>query len=250
MIKKIALFFSIYLFSFFSYAFNKEQLQRGAQLYMNYCSGCHSLQYMRYSRMAEDLGLINSNGQPDEELMQKNLIFTKASLYAPILIAMPATDAKQWFGVVPPDLSLIIKIRGEKWLYQYLRSFYRDNSRPLGVNNLMFPDVAMPAALEHLSGTMTLMYNNQTHSSSLILVEKGAMNQLEFDNALQDLVTFLAYVGDPNQIQRYQTGTMVILFLIILLAVAVLLKNSYWRVLNIKPGTPRYHSTAFSRLKK
>lgn len=233
-IKKITLFFLMFLFSYFAYADNKEQLQRGAKLYINYCSGCHSLQYMRYNRMAEDLGLINANGQLDETLMKKNLMFTQASLYEPILIAMPAADAKQWFGVVPPDLSLITRIRGEMWLYQYLNSFYRDGSRPFGVNNLMFPDVAMPAVLEQLSGKMTLIYNNQTHSSGLVLAEKGVMNQLEFNNALHDLVAFLAYVGEPNKMQRFQTGGMVILFLIILLLVGFCLKNSYWRVLQIK----------------
>ena len=120
---------------------DKESLQRGAQLFMNYCSGCHSLKYMRYNRMAEDLGLTTFDGQVDEDLLKNNLIFTQAVIYDPIQIAMLPEDAKQWFGMVPPDLSLSARDRGPQWLFNYLQGFYSDDSRPFGVNNIM---IGMP----------------------------------------------------------------------------------------------------------
>ncbi len=207
---------------------NKERLQRGAKLFMNYCSGCHSLKYMRYSRMAEDLGLTDFAGQINKNLLN-NLIFTQATVYDPIQIAMPPEDAKQWFGIVPPDLSLSSRERGARWLYLYLKNFYNDNSRPFGVNNLLVPNVAMPNVLEPLMGQQVLITDKESHSDSLLLIKQGEMLPGDFDGALQDLVTFLVYVGEPSKLVRYHLGIFVILFLSILLIAAYYLKRIYWR---------------------
>lgn len=208
---------------------DKERLQRGAMLFMNYCSGCHSLKYVRYNRMAEELGLTTFDGQLDEDLLKNNLIFTKATVYDPIRIAMLPEDAKQWFGMVPPDLSLSARDRGTEWIYNYLKSFYSDNARPFGTNNLLVPDVAMPNVLEPLIGKMILIQNKATHSSDLVLIEHGEMYQAEFDSAIKDLVTFLEYVGEPAKMVRYHIGIFVILFLCIFFIVAYRLKKAYWQ---------------------
>lgn len=210
---------------------DKHALQRGARIYMNYCSGCHSLQYMRYNRMARDLGLTTFDGELDEDLLKSNLIFTKASINDPIQIALLPEDAKQWFGVVPPDLSLTARSRGSLWIYNYLQSFYVDDKRPFGSNNLLFPDVAMPNVLEPLLGKMSLRKNPNTHLATLIMIEPGDMQQAEFESVLQDLVTFLVYVGEPAQLIRYKIGTFVIVFLLVFLILACKLKQAYWKKL-------------------
>jgi ubiquinol-cytochrome c reductase cytochrome c1 subunit len=210
---------------------DQSRLQRGAQIYMNYCSGCHSLKYMRYNRMAHDLGLTTFDGELDEQLLKNNLIFTDATVYDPIQIAMPPEDAKQWFGVVPPDLSLTARERGPTWIYNYLRSFYSDDARPFGANNLVFPDVAMPNILEPLIGQVILQPGSSAHPASLLLVEHGEMYPEQFESSLQDLITFLVYVGEPAQLIRYKIGVFVIAFLLVLLLVSYRLKKAYWRQL-------------------
>lgn len=192
---------------------DKTSLQRGAKLFMNYCSGCHSLKYLRYNHMAEGLGLIGLSGQVDENLLKNNLIFTQATINDPIQIAMPPEDAKQWFGIVPPDLSLIARAKGAEWLYNYLSGFYTDDSRPFGVNNYLVPDVAMPNILD------TLRHEIQTQ---------------EFDKSLLDLVTFLTYVSEPIQMERYRVGYFVLGFLVVLLGACWALKIVYWRKIGIK----------------
>nr|WP_237762286.1 cytochrome c1 [Legionella shakespearei] len=210
---------------------DKERLQRGASLFMNYCSGCHSLKYMRYNRMAKDLGLTTFDGRLDEDLLKNNLIFTQATINDPIQIAMLPTDAKEWFGIVPPDLSLTARERGTTWIYNYLKSFYSDDARPFGSNNLLVPDVAMPNVLEPLIGKMVLNPNHKTSDASLLLIKPGEMYPAQFDSAIQDLVTFLAYVGEPAQLVRYRLGGFVIAFLFIFLIVAYRLKKNYWQQL-------------------
>ncbi|KTC91933.1 cytochrome c1 [Legionella cincinnatiensis] len=192
---------------------DKASLQRGAKLFMNYCSGCHSLKYLRYNRMAKGLGLMRFAGQIDEDLLKNNLIFTQATIHDPIQIAMPPEDAKQWFGIVPPDLSLIVRAKGAKWLYNYLSSFYKDDSRPFGTNNYLVPDVAMPNILDTLH---------------------DKMQSRQFDESLLDLVTFLTYVSEPTKTERYHLGFFVIGFLVILFLVSLCLKIVYWRKIGIK----------------
>lgn len=192
---------------------DKASLQRGAKLFMNYCSGCHSLKYLRYNRMAKGLGLTRFSGQVDDDLLKNNLIFTQATINDPIQIAMPPEDAKQWFGTVPPDLSLIAREKGTEWLYNYLSGFYKDDSRPFGANNHLVPDVAMPNILETLSDELL---------------------KRQFDASLLDLVTFLAYAGEPMQLERYYMGFFVIGFLCFLFLAVLGLKIVYWRKIGIK----------------
>ncbi len=208
---------------------DKTRLQRGAKLFMNYCSGCHSLKYMRYNRLAYDLGLTTFDGQIDNDLLKDNLIFSKATLYDPIHIAMPAVDAKQWFGMVPPDLSLTAREKGASWIYTYLSSFYVDKKRPFGTNNLLVPDVAMPNILEPLIGVVILKHKQGNEMPYLQLVHPGEMFPNQFDDSLIDLVTFLTYVSEPAQLVRYRMGFFVIIFLLVLLVLAINLKKAYWQ---------------------
>ncbi len=208
---------------------DKPALQRGARTFMNYCSGCHSLKYLRYNRMAEGLGLIGYDGRTDEDLLTNNLIFTTAKVNDPIRIALPPEDAKQWFGVVPPDLSLVAKEKGQSWLYQYLQSFYNDNSRPFGTNNLLVPGVAMPDILAPLAGEKVLIRNNENGSLHLMLASHGELNGAQLDLLIQDLVGFLVYVSEPELAVRYQIGIFVVGFFLIFLLVAIYLKKLYWQ---------------------
>lgn len=222
-----------------------EALQRGARLYMNYCAGCHSLKYMRYNRLAKDIGIVDDDGLVANDLLRENLIFTTAKVGEHVRSAIPAVDAREWFGVAPPDLTLVSRVRGANWLYTYLTSFYQDKSRPFGTNNWLFPDVAMPNVLEPLQGEQvadfvekTIPYNGTTKTIEVIehlqLLSPGSMNQHQFDSAIHDLVTFLVYVGEPVRLTRETMGFWVILFLIILFGLAYALKKEYWK--DIKKG--------------
>jgi ubiquinol-cytochrome c reductase cytochrome c1 subunit len=183
---------------------DQARLQHGAQLFLNYCSGCHSLRYLRYNRMAKDLGLPNLAGELDKDFLVNKLIFPGAKIADPIQNSMPAAKAKKWFGAVPPDLSLIAQERGAAWIYTFLKSFYEDNSRSFGTNNLLVPEVAMPNVLGEIS-----------------------------QQQLEDLVSFLVYVGEPVKLLRYRMGIKVISFLSLLLIFIHLLKKVYWKKLAI-----------------
>jgi ubiquinol-cytochrome c reductase cytochrome c1 subunit len=212
---------------------DEASLQRGSRFFMNYCSGCHSLRYMRYNRMAHDIGLTRFTGDLDTDLLVSNLIFTEAKPQDPIENSMPLTDALQWFGRLPPDLSLIARERGASWLYTYLKSFYADKKRPFGTNNVLVPDVAMPNVLEPLLGRVIALQDglvaNSQQPPRLVLLKAGEMDAQEFDNALKDLVTFLVYVAEPAQLIRYRMGIFVMLFLCFFLVFAYFLKQNYWR---------------------
>ena len=211
---------------------DKSALQRGARIYMNYCSGCHSLRYLRYSRMAKDLGLITFSGEVDKPLLQNNLIFTSAKVHDPIEVSMPKVSAREWFGRIPPDLSLTAREKGPAWIYTYLKSFYEDKNRPYGTNNILVPDVAMPNVLAPLSGKLINLHksiNYNDNSANLLLIERGTMTQHQFDSTVIDLVTFLTYVAEPSQLIRYQVGVYVIIFLLVFLLPAYLLKRHYWK---------------------
>jgi ubiquinol-cytochrome c reductase cytochrome c1 subunit len=210
---------------------NKASLQRGAKLFVNYCMGCHSAEFMSYERMAKDLGL-------DNEIVLKNLVFSNGKIGDYMTIAMPADDAKSWFGVPPPDLSLVARSRGIDWLYTYLKTFYADDSRPFGVNNLAFSDVGMPHALQALEGMKQAVYKTvkDEHSGdttrvfeSFETISQGSMSAAKFDQAVLDLVNFLEYTGEPAKLVRYSIGVKVILFLIILLIPAYLMKKEFWK---------------------
>jgi len=220
---------------------DQASLQRGARLYMNYCAGCHSLHYMRFQRMAKDLGIVNPDGEVDKKLVEENLIFNPwISINETLTIAMPAKDADEWFGMLPPDLSLSARVRGADWLYTYLMDFYDDPKKPLGINNWLFPDVAMPNVLENLQGIQYAVYRKETiHTNGktlttqvikyLTLVKQGHMDPQQFASSARDLVNFLVYVGEPIQLKRIHLGYWVIGFLLIFLIPVYLLKKEYWK---------------------
>ncbi|WP_448478997.1 cytochrome c1 [Pseudoxanthomonas mexicana] len=207
---------------------DRASLQRGAQLYMNYCAGCHSLKYMRYSRMAEDLGL-------SEEEVMENLNFTGAKFGETIGVSMPAGPATEWFGKMPPDLSLISRVRGSDWVYTYLKSFYLDESRPLGWNNKLFPNASMPNPLWELQGLQHAEFGpvdpatGERHVEGLKVAQAGRQSAQEFDQTARDITNFLEYVGEPAALKRQSVGVWVILFLAALTFLAYLLKQEYWK---------------------
>jgi ubiquinol-cytochrome c reductase cytochrome c1 subunit len=209
---------------------NKASLQKGAKLYVNYCMGCHSLEHQRYNRMARDIGLT-------EDQAKDNLIFTGAKVGDLMKNAMPKGDAKRWFGVMPPDLTVIARSRGVDYLYTYLQTFYLDPSRPFGVNNAAFPNAGMPHVLWELQGMQKPIYEVHKdaagHEAKIIkdfeLVQPGSMSPPEFKEAMVDLTNFLAYAGEPIQLERQRIGIWVVLFLSLAFVVFYLLKKEYWK---------------------
>ena len=213
---------------------NIASLQRGAGDFMNYCSGCHSLKYMRYARLASDLDL-------PEDLVKQNLIFGSAKIGDPVSSAMPATS-EQWFGRSPPDLTLETEARGADWVYSYLMSFYLDSSRPnTGVNNLYLPGVAMPAVLGDLQGWQkaVMRTDHETDASGkpvavekfdhFELVQPGKMKPEEFKAFVTDLTNFLSYSADPSIGERRDLGLKVLGYLFVLLVLSYFLKKEFWR---------------------
>ena len=207
---------------------DRASLQRGAQLYMNYCSGCHSLKYLRYSRMAEDLGLT-------EDEVMNNLNFTGAKFGEQIQVNLTAEHANQWFGKLPPDLSLITRVRGSDWVYTYLNEFYLDESRPLGWNNKLFPNASMPNPLWELQGLQHAEFGEPDKATgerpvhALKVTQHGKLDAEGFKTATRDITTFLEYAGEPAALKRQSLGVWVILFLALFTFIAYLLKTEYWR---------------------
>jgi ubiquinol-cytochrome c reductase cytochrome c1 subunit len=209
---------------------DRASIKRGAKLFVNYCLNCHSAALMRYSRIGQDLGMSN-------EEVSAELVTTGAKVGGTMKVAMQGDDAKRWFGTAVPDLSVIARARGVDWLYTYLRSFYRDESRPWGVNNTVFKDVGMPHVLWELQGLSAPVVeshideqgNKHDVVTGFKLVQKGKLNAEEYDNTVRDLVTFLAYLSEPSKLQRLALGKWVLLFLAGFLVLVYLLKKEYWR---------------------
>jgi ubiquinol-cytochrome c reductase cytochrome c1 subunit len=209
---------------------NIASLQRGAKYFVNYCLSCHSAQYMRFNRVGHDLGLT-------DEQLRENLMFAAEKVGETMTVAMRPNDAVQWFGVAPPDLSVIARARGVDWLYTYLRTFYLDGTRPFGVNNLVFKDTAMPACLAELQGWQKPVYKTFKNAEGveekvverLELVRPGEMSPEQYDRAVRDLVSFLAYVGEPAKLERQRVGPWVLLYLGVFLLVAYAMKREYWK---------------------
>lgn len=217
--------------------YDKASLQRGAQTFMNYCMGCHSLEHARFNRIAKDLDI------PDE-LMMENLVFDTDKKFGSLAtIAMQQEDSKRWFGATPPDLTLVARVRRPDWLYTYLRSFYEDPTRPWGVNNVVFKDVGMPNVLGDLQGrqvmgvapvavgfdTLTGQEITEERDHTLYLAEEGTLNAKEFDNLVFDLVNFMVYVAEPIAVERQRLGWWVLGFLALLFIPVYLLNKEYWR---------------------
>jgi ubiquinol-cytochrome c reductase cytochrome c1 subunit len=208
---------------------NTESLQRGARNFMNYCSGCHSLKYLRYNRMAADLKI------PESELAG-NLMFTSDKAFDTIGTSMPA-DAEGWFGKQPPDLSLMARARSVDYIYAFLKGFYVDKTRPWGTNNLILPATAMPDVLASLQGLQKPVFKNEPDehgSANMVLVgvapmTAGALKPEEYDQFARDTANFLDYAGEPVKAKRQSMGVFVILFLLVFFAFAYMLKKEYWK---------------------
>ncbi len=203
---------------------DNESLQRGAQHFVTYCLGCHSAKHMRYLRFALDVGV-------DQKKVLKDIAPEGASIYDQLHSAMNKHDAEKWFGVQPPDLSLIARSRGADWLYSYLKSYYSDTSRPFGVNNLVYPDTAMPNPLWQLQGEQHAEPRKTIYGEyiKLVLEDQGTLSERDFDLFVNDLVNFLVYVGEPVQLERERLGKYVIIFLLMFVVIAYLLKKEYWK---------------------
>lgn len=209
---------------------NKGTLQRGAKYFVNYCLSCHSAGYSRYNRVGRDLGLT-------DEQVRENLIFTGHKVGELMTVTFQEDNALQWFGSVPPDLTLIARARGPDWLYTYLKSFYLDESRPMGVNNALFQNVSMPHVLWELQGWQKPVYKTVAAADGserrvierMELVEPGIMTTREYDQAVRDLVIFMTYLSEPIASTRRGMGVWVLLFLLALLSVTYALKREYWK---------------------
>jgi cytochrome c1 len=222
---------------------NVPSLQNGMRLYMNYCLGCHSLKFQRYERTVDDL-------QIPHDVALENLVFTGQKIGELMTTAMQPELAKSWFGAPPPDLTMVTRVRGPEWVYNYLLTFYIDEMRPLGVNNKVFPNVAMPHALLPLQGVQRsgcvqvpkIAANGgemrdplapgkaitEEQCGQLVLDEgTGLYTPEEYDQAVYDITNFLHYVGDPSRLERHRIGGFVLLFLLVLWVFTWLLGREY-----------------------
>lgn len=180
---------------------DKVSLQRGMQVFMNNCIGCHSAQYMRYERAATDLEI-------PADIMKANLMFTTDKIGETIQASIPRDLAKKWFGTIPPDLTLVARIRGADWVYSYLTNFYLDDSRPWGVNNHIFPDVGMPHVLSNM---------------------EKELGEDKFEEAMADLTNYMVYMSEPVRAERERIGVYVLIFLAILFIPVYFLNREYWK---------------------
>ena len=204
-------------------------LQRGVRIFVNYCLTCHNAAYMRYNRL-QDLGLT-------EQQIKDNLMFAVAKRVGDTMtVAMDRKDAKDWFGAIPPDLSLVARSRGADWLYTYLRSFYRDNTTHTGWNNTVFPLVGMPHVLHELQGTQVLktevLTDSQGHKhevQNLVLESPGTLTPVQYDMLVADLVNYLVYMAEPEKTFRIKLGIYVLFFLAIAFVVIYMLKIEFWK---------------------
>ncbi len=183
-------------------------LQRGMRLFMDHCSGCHSLQYIRYKGVAKDIGIVDQKGKVLENIVKDDLAFNTDKITDPIKSSMRKQDAANWFGIAPPDLTLEVRAKGADWVYNYLLSFYPDPKKLWGVNNSVYPDAAMPDVLENL---------------------RSQMKPEEFEKSVNDIVNFLNFVAEPVQEKRKAIGVWVLVFLGIFTIFAALLKREYWK---------------------
>ena len=233
---------------------NHAAIQRGAKYFVNYCMGCHSAKYVRYKQFTE-VGLT-------EDDIKENLMFIDGKVGDLMKIAMPEGEAAKWFGAAPPDLTLTARIRhgGADWIYSYMKGFYVDPSRPLGVNNTVFPNVGMPHVLWELQGIQEPVYRYEVHHEGhtvasfdaeaeaaayvqehgegyrlerkvdrLELVQAGSMTPVEYNEVARDLATFLTYISEPMKLERQSMGVWVMLFLIVFTVIAYLMKKEWWK---------------------
>lgn len=209
---------------------DRASLQSGAKYFMNYCLSCHSANYMRYKRMARDLGLT------DQEVEQ-NLMFASDKIGSTMTVALQPEQGKKWFGAPPPDLSVRARARGADWIYNYLLTFYLDPSRPWGVNNVVFPNTAMPDVVWHLQGLQKADFKtvknadgqDQQVLEKLEITQPGTLNPAQYRRAVRDITAFLVYVGEPAKLVRYGIGGWVLLFLALFFVLSYVLYKEYWK---------------------
>jgi ubiquinol-cytochrome c reductase cytochrome c1 subunit len=234
---------------------NHESIQRGAKYFVNYCMGCHSAKYVRYKLFTE-VGLT-------EDDIKNNLMFSDSKVGDLMTIAMPEEEAGKWFGAAAPDLTLTARIRhgGADWIYSYLKGFYTDPARPMGVNNTVFPNVGMPHVLWDVQGVQDPVYKYEVHHDGhtvaafdteaeasayiseqqggqyrlervvegLELVQPGSLTPAEYDQVARDLATFLTYISEPVKLERQRMGVWVLLFLAVFTVIAYLMKKEWWK---------------------
>jgi len=213
---------------------DKQSLQQGAKIFFNYCQGCHSLKYMRYNDLADGIGLTETKDKSMTTVIREILMHSTNNINETSTVSGSISKeyGVKWFGKVPPDLSLTSRYRGTDWIYTYMKSFYRDTSRPWGVNNLLFPDVGMPHILIKLQGLQILKENmtDVTNPEDMLdIIENGDLSKNDYNKLIKDLTTFLSYVGEPIQVERINLGYKVLIFLIILTICLFYLKKEYWK---------------------
>lgn len=214
---------------------DRKSLQRGARTFVNYCLSCHSASFMRYNRLGRDLNI-------SESVLKENFMFGTDKPGDTMTIALNRQEAERYFGVAPPDLSVTARSRGPDWLHTYMMTFYRDPSRPTGVNNLAFEDTAMPHVLWQLQGWQEPVYKEVIHGDGRITreidylevvtepLDKPKPYQYEsYEDTVSDLVNFMVYLGEPVKLKRKTIGAWTILYLLVLLVIVYLLKREYWR---------------------
>ena len=208
---------------------NIKSLQRGAANFMNYCSGCHSAKYVRYNTIGEDLEL-------SDELLIENLMFNAEKTFETIKVNMPADSAESWFGVTPPDVSLIARSRGADYIYNFLKGFYVDASHPNGTNNTVLAGTAMPHVLWELQGFQKAKFHEATVDGVTTRTFEGfepfiegSLDAEEYDQFVRDTTNFLAYIGEPIRSERRTLGVWVLIYLLVFLIIARMLKKEIWR---------------------
>lgn len=209
---------------------NRTSLQRGAKYFVNYCLSCHPAQHSRYKRVADDLGI-------SEDLMKNNMIFTEQKFGDLMTVAMKREDAVKWFlGIDPPDLSTHVRAIGPQAVYEFLKTFYIDETRPFGVNNLHLPNTAMPHVLVNLQGSQKAVFHGEADENGkehtvfdrFEMLEPGSLSEEQYEQVVVDTVNFLAYLSEPAQLVRKRIGIGVLFFLVVLGVLSYFLKKNYW----------------------
>jgi len=201
---------------------NKASLQRGAKYYVNYCSGCHSLKYMRMSTLAEDLDI-------DEAIFSKNLLFNNKKIGETMTISMNEKDAIEWFNAVPPDLSLTARSKGADYIYSKLNTYYEDDLTPTGYNNIALPNTSMPNVLANLQGEQKVIVDSNNYPIGLEKVTNGSISDVEYNQLTNDITNFLVYVSEPAKLKRYSIGFWVLMFIFIFTIIAYFTKKEFWK---------------------
>lgn len=209
---------------------NVNSLQRGARNFMNYCSGCHSAKYVRYKTIGKDLEL------SDEQLIE-NLMFNAEKTFETINVSMRQADAARWFGVLPPDMSLIARAKGADYIYSFLKGFYLDPESPTGVDNHVLTGTSMPHVLWELQGFQQAVYSEHDdghgvtslHFDGFEQVTPGSMSAKDYDEFIRDTTNFLVYIAEPIRADRRKLGVWVLMFLIFFWIIAYMLKKQFWK---------------------